>query len=554
MASLFKLNTISGCQQFVDSQPPNVIADQILQDQRSCRDGDVPSLVVHCLPPHTDQIALSIGDKSIPISVARKRFSSIVSMIKSHMNNLSRSSGNVTPPHMIPSDEEYKATLKVLSYLQLPDVGLADSSTPLEHVLESIKTQLQLGPCVREAIMEQRCRSIKRCYMCCYAVSSVHPFYQSLCLPCGEFNITSWSLSLPTNLQLAGKTALVTGGRINLGYHTALRLLRCGANVVVSSRYPMDAEKRYLQEHDSNDWLTRLKIVGADFRAASDVFALVNAVIACLKEWNTKNKPKLDILINNAAQTLTDSVDKERKNVQREAELSEGTSRVVSLNTRYQPRVRGGVVGQHIQSVTDIPNIAPMSEQTNSKTTIASQTSLESSWIQRISEIPYEDVISAHSVNTFVPFILVRELLPYMSANSLNDEDEEVLKSTKHKPTGYIVNVSSREGIFEKTPGHRAKDGSHVHTNMSKAALNMITETEATTAWKNGRVAMNTVDPGYMSADPIYMEMVGRAGTPCPIGWEDGAGRDLWPVAKGEKGEIIRGRFLKHFAEINVFR
>ena len=89
---------------------------------------------------------------------------------------------------------------------------------------------------------------------------------------------------------------------------------------------------------------------------------------------------------------------------------------------------------------------------------------------------------------------------------------------------------------------------------MSKAALNMLTETEAGSAWTNGRVAVNTVDPGYMSADPMFMGMVGREGEVCPIGWEDGAARVLWPIAKGEQGQVIRGRFLKHFAEVDVTR
>jgi NAD(P)-dependent dehydrogenase (short-subunit alcohol dehydrogenase family) len=87
---------------------------------------------------------------------------------------------------------------------------------------------------------------------------------------------------------------------------------------------------------------------------------------------------------------------------------------------------------------------------------------------------------------------------------------------------------------------------------MSKAALNMLTETEASTAWVKCKVAVNSVDPGYMSADPVWQEMVGRKGEKCPIGWEDGAGRVLWPIAKGEKGEVIWGRFLKHFREVET--
>jgi NAD(P)-dependent dehydrogenase (short-subunit alcohol dehydrogenase family) len=115
--------------------------------------------------------------------------------------------------------------------------------------------------------------------------------------------------------------------------------------------------------------------------------------------------------------------------------------------------------------------------------------------------------------------------------------------SSPSKPAGYIINVSSREGILEDTPGSSSKAGHHVHTNMSKAAINMITETEAQAAWRTRRVAMNSVDPGYMSAAPECRKAEG-----CPIGFEDGAARVLWPVSIGEvEKKVIRGRFLKHF-------
>lgn len=63
-------------------------------------------------------------------------------------------------------------------------------------------------------------------------------------------------------------------------------------------------------------------------------------------------------------------------------------------------------------------------------------------------------------------------------------------------------------------------------------------------------MAINTVDPGYMSAAP---EMRSRG--ECPMGFEDGAGRVLWPIALAERGEPpVWGRFLKHFgrAEFEV--
>ncbi|KAI0457831.1 hypothetical protein F5B21DRAFT_501215 [Xylaria acuta] len=182
-----------------------------------------------------------------------------------------------------------------------------------------------------------------------------------------------------------------------------------------------------------------------------------------------------------------------------------------------------------------------------------------SSWVQSLAEIPYKDVISAHSVNAFVPLIPVRELLPVMSDSSSGSSGSS--RGSAPSPGhahGFIVNVSSREGIFEQTDrgAWSAKNGKHVHTNMSKAALSMITETEAAEAWRTVRVAMNMVDPGYMSAAP---ELDAIRGKEMPIGWEGGASRVLWPIAVGELEKIgeegcyaVWGRFLKHYGAARV--
>ncbi|KAF9871878.1 hypothetical protein CkaCkLH20_10510 [Colletotrichum karsti] len=411
-----------------------------------------------------------------------------------------------------------------------------------EQMLETIKKQLSKDAKMDTAdgqgeVQSYETQRSRKCYICHMDLQTSHKTLKSMCIPCGEFNLAERALSLPPNLSLEGKTALVTGARINLGFHTALRLLRCGAFVIASSRYPEDALSRYQTESDYASWAPRLKIVGADFRAAKDAFALVEATKATLQQENRK----LDILINNAAQTLTDPVEKEQMAVKREQRLLEGSrneesSKQVITRQGYTARVRGGAVadaitgkdGSHLlgQS-THVSNslVAPMSNLR------LSEPSKQSSWVQSLSEIPYEDVITAHSVNTFVPLILIRELMPSMARG------------------GHIVNVSSREGIFESNRRSSAKTGKHVHTNMSKAGLNMITETEAATAWEEHKVAMNTVDPGYMSAAPEFeLAFDGER----PIGWEDGAGRVLWPIAKSEKGAPIWGRFLKHYGAARV--
>lgn len=370
-------------------------------------------------------------------------------------------------------------------------------------------------------------------------------------------------------MNLQGKTAVITGGRVNLGFHTALRLLRCGASVIVSSRYPRDAELRYHEQSDSSTWSDRLRVVGADFRRAKDVFRFVGSINEILQEWDGDNSGrcdgKLDILINNAAQTLTDPIAAETKAIQNEIRLQRllgNTSSIVANG--YEATIRGGsqLLGGLIEAQgtakvgTNEPYISYTSQKIEGRTAESDELALntaeggealvssplKSSWVQSLEEIPYEDLISAHSVNTLVPLILIRELLPLMSRSHSNDS------ALDSKNIAHIINISSREGIFESSSSSREKAGHHVHTNMSKAGLNMITETEAAAAWKSRRVAMNTVDPGYMSAAP---EM--RDSGECPIGSEDGAGRVLWPIALAEAGDPpVWGWFLKHFGRTEV--
>jgi NAD(P)-dependent dehydrogenase (short-subunit alcohol dehydrogenase family) len=536
------LNTLSACQTFQETHDAAAIAAQLRKDLELCRadNNAIPSLLIYCLPSaRIDEISRALcGEMKMPMSVARMRYHNIVEQIKAQLYNLERSNeGTNNPPtleHIVPSDDEWKAALKVLHYLQISKVVPLSGDTPFRQVVRIVEGQLAAEPEMRE--VQPAKRRQKRCYICRYSLTSAHPLYPALCNPCGEFNIAESSLSLPENLELKGKTAVVTGGRINLGYHTALRLLRCGASVVVSTRYPLDAETRYLNEPDAEAWKDRLRVVGADFRAANDVFALVEAIKQCLRSWGTE---KLDILINNAAQTLTDRIEKESAAIRREQQLLGDSGGQLVASSSYTPRIRGaGLFKTHRDALEAGSNGG---DGTEVSTTVVEST--KSSWTQSLHEIPYEDVISAYSVNSFVPLILLRELLPIMRR----------LQSGVG-PAGHIINVSSREALPEHKPGHSAKAGHHVHTNMSKAALHMLTETEAAEAWTRYRVTVNSVDPGYMSADPMWMEKLGLGEGACPIGWEDGAGRVLWIVAKAEMGVIIRGRFLKHFESIEAGR
>jgi NAD(P)-dependent dehydrogenase (short-subunit alcohol dehydrogenase family) len=545
----------SNVYQSVDTQDASALASCLRRDQELCRAGLRPSPLALYLPPAASPLADAIsehlvdhGDKEtakvpfMPKSVKQMWYTSILQGLKDRLAEIDARgiNNNDVDTSAAPANDDLEVAVSVLEYFQAtPDTQIT-AATSLGDVITVLRNRIlsshdQTNPALRSK------QEVHKCYICHFTIWKSHPSYPSLCYPCGSFNIAESNLSLPGSLNLKSKTALVTGGRVNLGFHCALRLLRCGARTIVSTRYPLDAETRYRAEPDFHDWEDRLRIVGADFRTAKDAFGLVTAVKMVLREWEEEQAVVtgggLFLLVNNAAQTLTDSIQNEMAAIRREDNLrtsSDIGTLQVEFRGRYLARIRGGVVGAMLEGVSAEPTIGE---------TAASIPGSKSSWMQSLTEIPYEDMITAQSVNAFVPLILCRELLPIMGLQQASMHS----KRLSDKPLGYIVNVSSREGLFEAYPNHRAKAGVHVHTNMSKAALNMLTETEAASAWKFQRVAMNTVDPGYMSAAPEMQR------NDCPIGFEDGAARILWPIAIGEtQGTAVWGRFLKHFGKVAV--
>ncbi|KAJ8114169.1 hypothetical protein OPT61_g3892 [Boeremia exigua] len=254
-----------------------------------------------------------------------------------------------------PSSQQIHATLGLLS--TLISRAVIDSSSPLDKTMSLLRKMAaeEEGPLtsdsadsrtpVKPKVSIPSPRNVTRkrlCYICRMLLEVPHPSQPAMCIPCGSFNLASSQISTPSHLTLpATFTALVTGARINLGYHTTLRLLRCGARVLATTRYPRDAVVRYAQEGDYHLWKHRLRIVGADFRCAADVFALVRNARRCLQGW--AGAETLHLLINNAAQTLTDSVSKEKRAIERETALHEEVRalEIMPLDD-YRPQVRGG--------------------------------------------------------------------------------------------------------------------------------------------------------------------------------------------------------------------
>src|SRR5215217_8278912 len=141
-------------------------------------------------------------------------------------------------------------------------------------------------PDFRETVEE------RHCYVCKEQYSTLHHFYDQLCPACGDFNFAK-----RTELaDLSGRVALLTGGRVKIGYQAGLKLLRSGARLIVTTRFPRDSAMRYAAEPDFAAWSDRLEIYGLDLRHTPSVEAFCTVL--------SGSYDRLDFIINNACQTV----------------------------------------------------------------------------------------------------------------------------------------------------------------------------------------------------------------------------------------------------------
>src|SRR5258705_2746752 len=130
------------------------------------------------------------------------------------------------------------------------------------------------------------------CYVCKDRYSTVHHFYDRLCASCAHENFAK-----RTELaDLSGRVALLTGGRVKIGYQAGLKLLRSGARLIVTTRFPRDSAARYAREPDFEQWAQRLEIFGLDLRHTPSVDAFCHELLA--------SHDRLDFIVNNACQTV----------------------------------------------------------------------------------------------------------------------------------------------------------------------------------------------------------------------------------------------------------
>ena len=379
----------------------------------------------------------------------------------------------------------------------------------------------------------------RECYCCKINIveNNLHFFYSNLCKKCGDLNYSYRTMKL----DLSGRIAIVTGGRIKIGFYIAKKLLSFGCKVIVTTRFPKDALLKFKEDKEYNLWKDNLIIYPVDFRFFQSTIKFV--------EYVTNNYPHLDILINNAAQTIRrpTSYYKYLLPIEMQTFPEEDENKIIN-NNEY-----GLLNNSLIQKNKNEVNYLPLSVFCSQMKIIKEKeqpqkllmgndkqphdfTEGKNSWKLELDEIPFEEFMEVQMINAWTPYYLNSKLKPLMDKSPFTDK--------------YIVNVSAMEGVF-----NTYKKTTHPHTNMAKASLNMMTRT-CGEYYKKFNIYMTAVDTGWVSSmgemnnlfkndennnfEEIFCNV--------PLDNLDGAMRVLQPIIEGVKNKnYLYGILLKDY-------
>lgn len=350
----------------------------------------------------------------------------------------------------------------------------------------------------------------KNCYACNQPYHLLHSFYHRLCPSCATINYDFRFLE--TNLS--NRQVILTGGRVKVGYATALKVLRSQAHLTITTRFPALALQQFQQEKDYPIWKERLDIYGLDLRN-------LKAVEEFIQNYHDKHD-SLDILINNAAQTIKYEENYYQPLIANERLLNKQLSANHAFVTNKTPILQSVMLDETATDMSEFPLNRfgqPIDER------------LKNSWNATLEEVSTLELLEVNLINHIAPYLLIKHLTPLMKQSNFKEK--------------FIINVTSSEGQFS----YSNKTIFHPHTNMTKAALNMLTRTSALEYVKH-RIYMTAVDVGWISTgahETLRKKQFEQAYIP-PLDSVDGAARILHPVHEGiNQQNYFAGQLLKNY-------
>lgn len=350
----------------------------------------------------------------------------------------------------------------------------------------------------------------KNCYACNQKFDQIHSFYHRLCPTCAENNYKRRF----DKVDLTERKVLITGGRVKIGYAAALKFLRCNAQVTITSRFPALALAQFQKEPDYNEWRDQLMVYGLDLRN-------LHAVNAFVKYYKSV-QGTLDILIQNAAQTIRYTKTYYTPLIKKETSLLPENSEH-NFFANQTPVIDSSLLLESFQEGFENTSLSRFGQPVDHRE--------KNSWNSTLEEISTPELLEVNLINHISPYILLKELTSNMETSSFKQR--------------FVINVTSSEGQFS----YGNKTMFHPHTNMTKAALNMLTRTAAIEYEQKG-IFMTSVDVGWIStgvSEKQRQEQFNRGMIP-PLDSVDGAARILHPIREGLANKnLFSGVLLKNY-------